>query len=120
MDLQDAQITGQHLDLSYSDLQIQSAEDVNLAVGDRSVDLFLDPNHFPLTIEGQRINLCMLYGDSAEEMTVQRINTNSNGAFYGHGAAVGREASMEVYEMNDYQKTVAFLYLLGQVMNDGR
>lgn len=117
MDFTESTISGKHLDLSYGDLTIESPEHVNLAVGDRSVDLFLSPNDFPITLDGQRINLCMLYGDESEEMTVQRIDTSGN-SFYGHGAAVETEASMEVYEMTDYQKTVAFLYLLGDVMND--
>lgn len=106
MTFEDATIKGQHLDFSYADLEIQSPEHVNLAVGDRSVNFFLNPNDFPITVAGERINLCMLYGDNNEEMTVQRVDADGG-------------ASMDVYSMDDYQKTITFLYLLGKVLNDG-
>lgn len=115
MNFDEATISGQHLDISYSDVSIQSPEQVNLTVGDRSINLFLDPNHFPVEVDGTRVNLCMVYDEGRELMTVQSIEPGGD-VFYGHGA-VKRESSMEVFEMSEYQKTVAFLYLLGDVLH---
>lgn len=106
--IQNVSATETRLTMSYGDLHVGNGS-VNIAAGDRSVDFFLSPNHFPLRIAGESINLWMLYGDKEEQMAVQRLD-NSGGSV--------KEAKLDVYDMTDYQKTVAFLYLLGVVTND--
>lgn len=68
--------------------------------------MFLRPAYFPLEIEGELIDLTMSYATSFEKMTVLSM-TN------------GVKESMQVVNMTDYQKMVAFCYLIGKVMDYG-
>lgn len=105
----DTLITDQQLDISYSEVTIKKPDAVTFVVGDGTVELFLETDFFPLYIDGEEINLSMTYRDDAELMVVQRVEPRGD---------VVAEESVETFEMNTYQKHIAFLYLLGVVLND--
>lgn len=112
----DTLITDQQLDISYSEVTIKKPDAVTFVVGDGTVELFLETDFFPLYIDGEKINLSMTYRADSELMVVQRVERGGD-VFYGHGDVVAEEA-VETFEMNTYQKHIAFLYLLGVVLND--
>lgn len=102
--------------LSYEELSVNISEGVVVVeVGNRTADMFLDPNHFPMRIDGEKINVKLLYGTEKEELTVQAAPESYVSA--GPHDNWNVEASMETIEMDKYQQMVAFLYLVGKVMN---
>lgn len=102
------------LSLSYAEIQVQDPSTVDLAVGSRGFDLFLDPDFFPLSIGENNIDLVMKYGTDSEEMTVQLLGP----VVVSDAKHVVSESSMDVINLTDDQKMVAFLYLLGDIIRD--
>lgn len=106
----------QHVILSYDELSVEDASQVRIEAGDYSTEMFLDPNHFPMRIDGDKINVKLLYGPDEQELTVQRASASYSPT--GISDSWGDEASMETMGMTTYQRTVAFLYLVGKVLNE--
>lgn len=103
----------QNVIISYDELSVDDASKVRIEAGDYSTEMFLDPNHFPMRIDGDKINVKLLYGHNEQEMTVQRAPDSYSPA--GYTGSWSDEASMETIEMDEYQRTIAFLYLVGKV-----
>lgn len=116
--IEDGSLRQADVQLSFGDIELASTQAANVVVGDRSIDFFFDPNNFPTSYDGDTINMEMRWTEDSETMVIQRLQRNSN-SLYSADSRVASSASIDVGEMNDFQKTVAFLYLVGEVMNRG-
>lgn len=106
----------QQLLLSYDELSIGDPSRIQIAAANHSTDMFLDPGYFPLQLDDDKINVKLLYGEDEAEMTVQLAPDSYKPQNYS--GLWCREASMETVEMDEYQRTIAFLYLVGKVLDD--
>lgn len=97
------------LAISFADVSPQSTNGSNIIVGSRNIDFFFDPNNFPVECDGDVINLYMKWTDSSTNMTVQIVEGRE---------PVTKERSIDVSEMEDWQKSIAFLYLIGVLTNE--
>jgi len=95
------------LTISHGDIKLKSTDATNIAIGERSVDFFFDPNNFPLYCDGEKITISMCWGTEDDILTVERCGADSE------------VETIAVTNMTDYQRTIAFLYLIGKVMPDG-
>lgn len=85
-----------------------SPETTTIAAGDRSTELFIDPKYFPLQLCGETIHFEVEYGPQSEIFVCSREDNSQRVHF----------SEMDVFEMNNYQKTITFLYLVSAVMPD--
>lgn len=119
----DSTLDGSNIELSFADLQVKNAEPgvngrtasayetVNIAVGERSVDLFLDPNHFPIPVEDTLVNVRMQYSGESTVMNVESVEQHHISEY-----ETLEYYSVEVTDCTEYQQMVAFLYLIGVLL----
>lgn len=117
--IEQGSLSQQEVSLSFADIELQSTEAANIVVGERSIDFFFDPNNFPTSYDGDTINMEMRWTEDSQEMVVQRIQRDRS-PLYSADSCVASSVSIDVNKMNGFQKTVAFLYLIGKVMRRGR
>lgn len=96
------------LTLSFGDVELQSKEAANICVGERNVDLFFNPNNFPILCGDTAIDMGMRWTEDSDTMTVKRIDSGGVDWF----------ATMDVTEMTGYQRTITLLYLVGRLTKD--
>lgn len=98
------------INIDYSAVHV--GERTNLAIGDRVITPFLAGLDFPIPVGEHYYSLRMTYGRAFERMHVSRIRPDWRA---GADDTID-ESSMNVFELDEYQKFIAFLYLLAKVM----
>lgn len=97
----------QTLNLNFGSLEMMDKRAANVAIADKSYDLFFDPDNFPITLDGSTYNMSVRYS-SEEQLMLVDVN----------GSALSNSVVLPLKDMTNYQKTVTLLYAIGRLRDE--